>query len=112
MVVVFPDPLGPMSPRISPGRIASPRLSTATNPPNRLLKRRVSSSQPCSDTCLASYTCARREGIIHHEARVLSRKKRLGWRVKIILDCQRDSMCPRCGTVALRREAWDEYRIE
>src|SRR5262249_40960550 len=76
-----------MRPRISPGRIARPRLSTATNPPNRLLKRRVSSSQPFSDTSLASYTCARCGGIIHHEAWVLSRKKRMNH----TLDCQRDS---------------------
>ena len=31
--VVFPDPLGPMSPRISPGSTANERSSTAATPP-------------------------------------------------------------------------------
>src|SRR5262245_48581489 len=39
-----------MRPLISPGRIAKGRLSTATSPPNRFVKPRVSSNHPFSDT--------------------------------------------------------------
>src|SRR5262249_41076051 len=50
IVVVLPDPLGPMRPRISPGRMARGRASTATSPPNRLVRPCVSSNHPFSDT--------------------------------------------------------------
>ncbi len=43
-VVVLPEPLGPISPRISPRATASERPSTATTPPNRLTMPRVSST--------------------------------------------------------------------
>src|SRR3990172_1890431 len=39
--VVLPEPFGPMSPRISPLRTDSSRLSTATRPPNALRNPRV-----------------------------------------------------------------------
>ena len=50
IVVVFPEPFGPMRPLTSPGRTAKGRLSTATSPPNRFVKPRVSSNHPFSDT--------------------------------------------------------------
>src|SRR5215475_14231841 len=37
--VVFPEPFGPMRPRISPGRIAKLASRNAQNPPNRLASR-------------------------------------------------------------------------
>jgi hypothetical protein len=40
--VVLPDPLGPISPRISPSPTESDSPSTATTPPNRLVSPRVS----------------------------------------------------------------------
>src|SRR5262249_58322055 len=57
IVVVFPDPFGPMRPLISPGRIAKDRLSTATSPPNRFVKPRVSSNHPFSDTLPPASPC-------------------------------------------------------
>src|SRR5271167_1281761 len=42
--VVLPEPLGPISPRISPGDTASDMALTATNPPNALVKLATSSS--------------------------------------------------------------------
>src|SRR5215831_15240617 len=42
MVVVLPDPLGPMRPRTSPASTLRARSSTATRPPNRLVSARVS----------------------------------------------------------------------
>ena len=42
-MVLLPDPLGPISPRISPLSTAKSTLSTAVNPPNRLVKFLTSS---------------------------------------------------------------------
>src|SRR5919112_1248064 len=42
--VVLPAPLGPISPRISPGRMPNDTLSRATTPPNRMLTSRMASS--------------------------------------------------------------------
>ena len=45
MVVLFPAPLGPSSPRISPRRTSSERPSTATRSPNRLWRSRRASTR-------------------------------------------------------------------
>ena len=37
-MVLLPEPLGPMRPRISPCSTANDTLLTAVNPPNRLVK--------------------------------------------------------------------------
>src|SRR6184192_2941949 len=44
MVVVLPEPLGPMRPRTSPRATVSDSASTATRPPKRLVRSAVSSS--------------------------------------------------------------------
>src|SRR5688572_7393904 len=41
--VVFPDPFGPMSPRISPARTSNDTALSAVNPPNRLVNPATSS---------------------------------------------------------------------
>src|SRR2546426_10177591 len=46
MVVVLPEPLGPMRPRISPSFTRRARSSTATRPPKRLVSPRVSRIAP------------------------------------------------------------------
>jgi len=40
--VVFPAPFGPIRPRVSPATICRLKLSTATIPPNRLLRLFIS----------------------------------------------------------------------
>src|SRR5262249_52959200 len=42
--VVLPEPLGPMMPRISPGRTVKETAATATRPAKRLLRARTSSA--------------------------------------------------------------------
>src|SRR6185295_1239214 len=37
-VVLFPAPLGPIMPRISPSRTSKSRFETASSPPNRLVR--------------------------------------------------------------------------
>src|SRR5438874_302012 len=68
IVVVFPDPFGPMRPLTSPGRIAKGRLSTATSPPNRFVKPRVSSNHPCSATLPLSSTLLWLGRIMRHDS--------------------------------------------
>src|SRR5919198_4575694 len=46
IVVVLPEPLGPMSPRISPSTTRRERRSTAVKPPNRFVSPRVSRMTP------------------------------------------------------------------
>ena len=43
-VVLLPEPLGPISPRISPCASANDTFCTAVNPPNRLVSSRTDSS--------------------------------------------------------------------
>src|SRR5581483_466875 len=76
MVVVLPEPLGPMSPRISPRRMARESPSTATTPPKRLTTPRVSraggSAAPAAAPVViggsASGRPPRQRGLVHLDA--------------------------------------------
>src|SRR5262249_13761929 len=57
-----------MRPLTSPGRTAKGRLSTATSPPNRFVKPRVSSNHPFSDTFPLSSTLLWLGRIMPHDS--------------------------------------------
>src|SRR5215831_1560500 len=57
-----------MRPLTSPGRIAKARLSTATSPPNRFVRPRVSSNHPFSDTLPLSSPLLWLRRIMRHDA--------------------------------------------
>src|SRR6266702_8466425 len=58
-LVVFPAPLGPMSATVSPSRTAKLRSCTARNPPNRLLRLRMTSASAIE----RHFFCTRRAGM-------------------------------------------------
>ena len=48
-MVLLPDPLGPISPSISPGSTANDTSFTAVNPPKRLVSPSTVSTAQCRD---------------------------------------------------------------
>src|SRR6266849_1145609 len=59
-LVVLPAPLGPISATVSPSCTAKLRSCTARNPPNRLLRLRMTSASAIE----RHFFCARRAGIV------------------------------------------------
>ena len=70
ITVDLPEPLGPISPRISPGAMSSAMPPTATSPPNRLTSPETCSSAVLSRVVIAAPASGRRAG----------RTARAGWR--------------------------------
>src|SRR3954447_26642751 len=68
-VVLLPDPLGPMSPRISPSSTPNETSFTAFSAPKRLLRARTSSSGTVASACVS---VSRRER--HHRIGGLDRR--------------------------------------